>query len=126
VRSAVSVSLSGAQVFVVAGNVQLKTLKDTETVLRSAGVAFEVARPVTGETPPELGKLSAGDLVATLPDAPAGKATPCPSRVAGDWSDPEFRAKTQKHLDEIEVRCVPLPPDTHVTTIEVPPMKRFE
>jgi hypothetical protein len=126
VRSAVEVALSGAQVFVVSGTVQIKSVKEIATALRSPGMAIEVARPLTGETPPELGKLTPGDLVATLKDAPSGPATACALGLSGDMSDPGFREKLERHLDDLEVRCVPLGPDTNVTTIEVPPMKRID
>jgi predicted Ser/Thr protein kinase len=126
VRSAVAVPLAGAQVFVVAGNVSIKTVKEIESVIRSPGMAVQVARPLTGETPPELGKLVQGDLVATFNDAPSGPATACALGISGDFSDPGFREKVEKHIDELEVRCVKLAPDAHVATIEVPPMKRLD
>ena len=83
-------------------------------------------QPLTGETPPELGKLVSGDLVATFKDAPSGPATACALGISGDFSDPGFREKVEKHIDELEVRCVRLAPDAHVATIEVPPMKRLD
>jgi hypothetical protein len=126
VRSSVAVPLSGATVIVVAGTISLKTAKDVQSVLRSPGVAIEVGRPVLGEPPPEVGKLHAGDLLATFNNAPAGSATACAFGISGDMSDPEYRKKVAKHTDKLEVRCVPVAPDATTTTIEVPPMKRFD
>ena len=126
VRSAAQVSLAGAQVFVVSGTVSIKTVKEIESVLRSPGMAIEVARPLTGETPPELGKLLPGDLVATFANAPAGVASACALGLSGDFGDPGFREKVQRHLDELEVRCVPIAADAKAITVEVPPMKRID
>jgi hypothetical protein len=91
VRSSAQVPLAGAQVFVVAGTVSIKTVKEIETVLRSPGMAIEIARALTGETPPELGKLLSGDLVATFANAPAGAASACALGLTGDFGDPGFR-----------------------------------
>ncbi|HEX5062780.1 MAG TPA: serine/threonine-protein kinase [Kofleriaceae bacterium] len=126
VRSSAVVPLSGAQVFIVAGAISIKTVKEIESVLRSPGMAIEVARPISGETPPDLGKVVAGDLLATFNSAPTGVATACAIGLSGDFSDPGFREKVQRHIDELEVRCVPLAPDTKAATIEVPPMKRLD
>jgi len=126
VRSSVNVPLSGAQVFVVAGTVSIKTVKEFEGLLRSPGMALEMARQLTGETPPELGKLVAGDLVATFKSAPTGIATACAVGLTGDITDPSFRDKLREHRDQLEVRCAPLGPDTMAATIEVPPMKRLD
>jgi hypothetical protein len=126
VRSSANVPLSGAQVLVVAGNVSIKTVKEIESLLRSPGLAVEMARALTGETPPELGTLVPGDLVATFTNAPTGVASACAIGLTGDFTDPSFRDKLQKHLDELEVRCVPVGPDAKAATIEVPPMKRID
>jgi hypothetical protein len=126
VRSSAQVPLWGAQVFVVAGSVSIKTVKEIENVLRSPGMAVEVARPMTGETPPELGKLLPGDLVATFANAPAGSASVCALGLSGDFGDPGFREKVQSHIEELDVRCVPVAGDAKAITIEVPPMKRID
>jgi predicted Ser/Thr protein kinase len=126
VRSSVNVPLSGAQVLVVAGMVSIRTVKEIETVLRTPGMSMEMARSLTGETPPELGKLVPGDLVATFKTAPTGVATACAIGLTGDLGDPGFRDKLQKHIDELEVKCVPIGPDAKAATIEVPPMKRLD
>lgn len=126
VRSSVNVPLAGAQVFVVAGSVAIRSVKEMEGLLRSPGMAIEFARQVIGEPPPDVGALVPGDLVATFKSAPTGVATACAVGLTGDLTDPSFRDKLQKHIEELEVRCAPLGPDTKATTIEVPPMKRFE
>jgi predicted Ser/Thr protein kinase len=125
-RSAIAVPLSGATVIVVSGSITLKSAKDVNSVLRSPGVAIEVARPVLGEPPPEVGKLLPGDLLATLTNAPAGSATACAFGFSGDMSDPEYRKKVFENLEKLEVRCVPVAPDATTATIEVPPMKRID
>ena len=122
----VSVPLSGATVFVVAGSVSIKTIKELDNVLRSQGVAVELARPLSGETPPELGKLSSGDLVATFASAPIGIASACAFGFSGDFTDPAFREKLQKNVDKLEVKCVPVAADAKVVTVELPPMKRMD
>jgi hypothetical protein len=125
-RSQVAVPLAGATVVVVAGTITLKTAGEANNVLRSPGVALETARPVIGEAPPELGKLLAGDLVATFANAPAGPATACAWGVSGDMADPEYRKKVYEHSDELEVRCVPVAADATTAVVEVPPMKRID
>jgi hypothetical protein len=127
VRSAAEVQLTGAQVFIAGGTVSIKAVKEIETLLRSPGLAIELARPsLGGETPPELGKLLPGDTIATFPNAPAGNATACAIGFSGDFADPAFREKLQRHVDELELRCVPVAPDAKAVTIEVPPMKRLD
>jgi hypothetical protein len=127
VRSAAETSLSGAQVFVASGTVAIKTVKELQRLLHADGLAIEIARPITGgETPPELGKLLPGDMVATFTSAPAGAATACAIGLSGDLADPEFRQRLQRHVDELELRCVPVAPEAKAVTIEVPPMKRLE
>jgi predicted Ser/Thr protein kinase len=125
-RSAVAAPLTGATVVVVSGTVTLKTVKDIENVLRTPGVSVELARPVVGEPPPELGKLSTGDLVATFGSAPGGVATACAFGFTGDYGDPSFREKLAKNMEKLEMRCSPVAPDAQVVTVELPPMKRFD
>jgi hypothetical protein len=125
-RSAVNVPLTGASVFVVSGTVVAKTVKDLEHVVRNPGVAVDIARPLTGETPPELGKLSPGDLVATFASAPLGVATACAFGFSGDYTDPAFRKKLQDNVDKLAVACAPVAPDSKAVTVEIPPMKRID
>ncbi|HEY5952498.1 MAG TPA: protein kinase, partial [Kofleriaceae bacterium] len=127
VRSAAQAPLSGAQVFVAAGSVSIKTARELETLLRSPGIAVELASPLlAGEPPPELGKLLPGDTVATFANAPLGAASACAIGISGDFSDPAFREKFQRHVDDLEVRCVPVASDAKAVTVEVPPMKRLD
>lgn len=126
VRTSVNVPLAGAQVFVVSGTTSIKTVKEIEDLLQARGLAVELARPLTGETPPELGRLAAGDLVATFKSAPVGVASACALGLTGDLADPTFREELEKHLEDAEIRCVPVTPDAKVVTVEVPPLKRLD
>ncbi len=127
VRSSAEVPLSGAQVFVAAGSVSIKAVKEIEVLLRAPGLAVELTRPLMGgEPPPELGKVVPGDTVATFANAPVGAATACALGLSGDFSDPAFREKLQRHINELEIRCVPVAPDAKAVTVEVPPMKRLD
>jgi len=124
VRSAAQVPLTGANVFVAAGTVVIKSVKDLERVLQSHGVAVEQARSLTGDAPQEL-RLKAGDLVATFTTAPSGAATACALGFTGELTD-KFFETLEQHRDEVEVRCTPVAADAKVVTVEVPPMKRFD
>ena len=126
VRSKSAVPLSGAMVFVMTGKVtSIKTVKDTDQILRSPGVAVEQARALSGETPPEL-HLLAGDLVATFASAPTGTATACALGLFGDLSDQHLMEKISKHRDQVPVGCTPVTSDANVVTLEVPPLPRLD
>jgi hypothetical protein len=90
-------------------------------------LAIELTRPLMGgEPPPELGKVVPGDTVATFTNAPTGAATACALGLSGDFSDPAFREKLQRNINDLEIRCVPVAPDAKAVTVEVPPMKRLD
>jgi hypothetical protein len=127
VRSAVSTSLDGAQVVLLAGKQSIANLGE---LLRSQskGVQTHFAAPVVGENVPRavLDKIRPGDLVAHIEHARPGDLTACATSFPGDLLDPGLRKRVQTHLRELAVKCEHLGPTTSFVVLSTPPQQRID
>ena len=126
VRSTVGVPVGNAQVYVFPGARASTRLLELAKDLRSAN--FRLARQIEGEHAPRpvIERARAGDLFATVNEAPEGVTTACAIGLPPDLSDRELDRKVNANLSKIEVRCEPIPPDADVVVVEVPPWPRLD
>jgi hypothetical protein len=129
-RSTMQISLEGAQVFVLPGRQQFKTVHDVFRNNRSELHRMQIrfAQPIAGEEMPAVArdKTRAGDLLAHFEDVPDGEITACAIGMAGDLHDAELMRKLNEHAMDLEVRCAVGGPSDKVLVVEAPPQKRFD
>src|SRR5262249_4610446 len=118
-RSTLTTPLDTAQIIIMPGHVKLANVG--ELIARNmGGLATQFARHVVGEQIPKdaIGQVRPGDLVAKFANVPNGDITACAIGLAGDMMDREAMRKIQKHVAELELRCVFGAADTKVLVIE--------
>ena len=129
-RSAVATSLDGAEVFLMPGRLQVKSLRDLFQGHREHMMHMQqrYARPLVGEAIPKdaIGKTRQGDLVAHFTNVIAGEVTACVIGINGDLSDPAQWRRLQAHEDELEIHCETAGADDRSIVVEAPPQKRFD
>jgi len=125
VRNTFNAKLANAQVVVLPGRVPSMTALAINQQFRGGSVRF--ARQLEGEHAPKevVGAARPGDLFATVTDVPDGVASACALGLP-ELSDDEIGRKLMAHLDKIQVICTPIPENTDVLTIEVPPFPRLD
>jgi hypothetical protein len=128
VRSAVDLPFDTAQVIVLPGRVDIKTLGELQKLPNHTSLQARFAKPIIGEAVPKdaAGKTRAGDLVAELTDVVGGDVTACVVGLHGDLKDPAVGRKIQEHRDELAVKCVVATPADRVIVVDAPPQKRFD
>ena len=126
VRSTVGIPVANAQVYVFPGARPSTKLLELAKELRSANV--RLARQIEGEHAPRpvIARARAGDMFATVNEAPEGITTACAIGLPADLSDRELDRKVNANLSKIEVHCEPIPPDADVVVVEVPPWPRLD
>jgi hypothetical protein len=128
-RSELSTPLDAAQVFVLPGRVQVKTVEELNNHAHSgAHVNVAFAKPLVGESGSTAvrAKLKAGDLVAHFTDVEAGEVTACVIGINGDVADPAVWRTITAHSKEVQLRCATAAPGDAVIVVEAPPQKRFD
>ena len=126
VRSTVAGGPGNAEILMVAGKLPA-TLTAAE-LTRMLGIqAMRFARVIEGEhAPPAVLVLAhPGDLFATLTDVGPGDESACAIALPNDM-DEELQHKTDRSYDKLMFRCVPIPPDAKVVTVEVAPWPRLD
>ena len=125
VRNTFNTKLANAQVVVLPGKVPSMSALAINQQFRGGSVRF--ARQLEGEHAPKevVAAARPGDLFATVSDVPAGVASACALGLP-ELSDDEIGRKLMAHLDKIQVVCTPIPENTNVLTIEVPPFPRLD
>jgi hypothetical protein len=125
VRSTAGDGLSNAQVVVVSGEVSWTSAADVDLARPMMTVKF--AQAIQGElAPPAVLAMSRrGDLFASA-DAPSGEVTACALALPSDYSDPDLQARVDRNKKKIAIRCEPVPSDSDVVVIEVPPWPRLD
>jgi hypothetical protein len=122
--------LDAAQVLVMPGRVQVKTIHDLfeHTHSGATGMQVQYARPLVGEAvPPEaIGKTREGDLVAHFTNVDAGELTACVIGINGDLNDPAQWRKLQAHQNDLEIKCAIASASDRSVVIEAPPQKRLD
>jgi hypothetical protein len=128
VRSELAAPLDGAQIFVMAGRVQVKTAEELNKRGRGSVGSMRFAHPVVGEAVPAAARdlLRHGDLVAEFDEAPVGEVTACAIGMNGDVGDPEFWRKLQDHSKDLQVRCATANAGDAAIVVEATPQKRFD
>jgi hypothetical protein len=61
-----------------------------------------------------------------MTEIPDGVASVCALGLPGALSDEATGKKVRSHLDKLQVICVPVPSDTNLVTVEVPPIPRLD
>ncbi len=125
VRSTVAVGTANAEVYLTDGSKSLATLAD---LIRTEGSRrSQIARHLDDDIPdPARGSARDGDLLASFAEAPSAAATACALALPQELADPNLLKKITDNLSKLELRCVPVPPEARVVTIEVPPFPRLE
>jgi hypothetical protein len=125
VRNTVNTRLANAQVVVLPDKVASSNLLEINK--HYSGGSARMARQLEGERapPPVVAQARPGDLFVTMSEVPDGVASACAIGLP-DLSDEEIERKLLKHMDKLQVICIPIPPRADVVTIEVPPFPRLD
>ncbi|HEY4243406.1 MAG TPA: protein kinase [Kofleriaceae bacterium] len=127
VRSSTMLPLTGAIVIVVPGKFSLTSMADVaKQLVTMGGLQSAPATAVFPEQPPTVASvMKSGDVLALFKNAPQS-GTACAFGVQGDFADPSFVEKLNRHMDEVHGVCAPITADEPVLVIEAPPMKRLD
>jgi len=128
VRSAVAQPFDAAQVLVLPGKIDVKTIDDLEKLKNRSSIQTRFAHPIVGENIPKdaVGKTRAGDLIAEIANVSGGDVTACVIGLHGDFKDPLFQRQMQAHRKELLMKCVSVSPADRAVLVEAPPQKRFD
>lgn len=123
VRSTVGVPVGNAQVRVYPGKVSSQTVAGI--LDRADFTSDALAQQVTEQLPAPVKAIArSGDLHA-VGAAPDGEASACAIGLPAKLQ-PDLGKQILKHVDRIELRCVPIPPGTDLVVVEVPPWPRLD
>jgi hypothetical protein len=127
VRSAVAITLQGAQVVVVPGKQQIRNVAELIR-FQVSGMRIHLAKLAAPDSVPApvRDKLRPGDLVSHIEHVVAGDLTVCAIAFTGDLLDPQAQQRIQNHLSELALKCEQIGPDTAVVELAVPPQQRFD
>jgi serine/threonine protein kinase len=128
-RSELSTPLDAAQVLIVPGRIQPKTIDDLNAQARTGAHVNEgFAKAVVGESAPQavLAKFRRGDLLVHFNDVAAGEVTACVIGIIGDVSDPAVWRRIGEHPKEVQLHCETAAASDAVIVVEAPPQKRFD
>ena len=120
VRSTAATQLDGANVFLISGRQQLRTVAD---LYRLQTTSFQnlFAKASTAEATagPRTDKIGDGDLVAHVEHASQGDLTVCAYSLHGAMPDPAHRL-------QLVLTCKQVGPDASTVFLSVPPPQRFD
>jgi len=126
-RSAVEAPLEGAELFLIPGRQQFKTIAD---LLRAPinGLQHGFAWPMLGDDPPAAVAqlIRRDDLVAHFENARTGELTICACSLPGNLTDPAVVRRLQAHLSELALSCGPIAADGNRAVVPVLPQQRLE
>ncbi len=128
-RSELPTALDAAQVFLMPGRHQVKTVDELNKQSHGQAVGqMRFAKAIVGEDIPAAvrGKTRPGDLIAHFTDVPSGEVTVCVVGINGDVNDSAMWRKLTAHARELQLRCATARADETSLIVEVPPQKRFD
>jgi len=124
VRSSLSTPLPLAQVMLVRGD-QSQLTRMAQTKGMPPPLAMVIANaPSDDERARE--HLAAGDLVVELTEVPDEPVSACAVALVDGLARRETSDKLRAHMDDLEVRCVPIASNAASVVVETPPQRRID
>jgi hypothetical protein len=126
VRNEADFALSFAIAWVVRGKfsgTKVIDMRSAENALHLEGMPRSIE-----DVPPEArDAYKPGDIVTIAPAVDPGEYTVCGMGAVGNMMDSSFRARFDRHIEQLQIGCIPVTVgDKDLTVVvDVPPMKRL-